>query len=84
MQTTKYGKAEHSIFTIEGFKTPTCIFFYEFTFGHYIEVCYCYDVDGNTLKHEKFTYISKKEFYAQLKEIEANLKGKIFVKRTWL
>ena len=84
MKTTNYGKTDSAIFTIEGFRTPMCIFFHAFSWGARASVEYRYDTDNNTIKHREFAYISRKEFYTRLKEIEANIEGKIFVKRTWL
>jgi hypothetical protein len=80
---TKYGKTKCGIFTIEGGNTPTCIHFYPLSYGASIEVSYRYDVPDNTIKNDSFEEISRKEFYKKLREIESNLGGKIYIKKTW-
>ena len=77
MKPTKYGKAGSSIFTIEGHLTPTFIFYVA---GLYIE--YNYDVPDNTFKKSGFEYITRKEFYIKLREIESDLKVKIYIKKS--
>jgi hypothetical protein len=78
MKTIEYGKAGSSIFTIEGHLTPT----YIFSCVGYLSIQYNYDVPDNTFNRDSFEYITKKEFYTKLREIESNLKVKIYIKKS--
>ena len=77
---TKYGKAGSSIFIIEGHLTPT----YIFSYVGYLSVEYNYNIPDNTFKKSGFEYISRKEFYTKLREIESNLKVKIYIKKSMI
>jgi len=77
---TRYGKAGSSIFTIEGQLTPT----YIFSCVGYLNIQYNYDVPNNTFNKPGFEYITRKEFYTKLREIESNLKGKIYIKKSMI
>jgi len=80
MKPTKYGKAGSSIFTIDGHLTPTFIF----SNAAGTSIQYNYDVPDNTFKKSGFEYITRKEFYIKLREIESNLKGKIYIKKSMI
>jgi hypothetical protein len=80
----KYGKVRTTIFTIDtDGRTPTCISFYECSSTCVSDVQYRYDVPANTTQNDYFEYISHKEFYRKLRVIEAYLKVKIYIKKTW-
>ena len=82
MKPTKYGKAGSSIFTIDNKKCPIIISYYKYSSVSNLVIQYSYDVPDNTFKKSGFEYITRKEFYTKLREIESNLKGKIYIKKS--
>jgi len=84
MKPTKYGKAGSSIFTIDNKKCPIIISYYKYSSVSNLEIQYNYNCPDNTFNRDDFEYITRKEFYTKLREIESNLKGKIYIKKSMI